>query len=348
MKKIVFTGGGTAGHITPNLALIDALKGEYACVYAGTVGMEKDLCEKRNIEFYEIPAVKFRRDAFFKNLLLPFKLNSCVKRAVKVLKEIKPDLVFSKGGYAALPSVLAANKLGIPVICHESDLSPGITTKLTARRAKKVLCAFDTAAKNFKNGVYVGTPINASIISCVKNKKTNKKPRLLIMGGSSGAKAINDVLPAALPRLTERFDVVHITGKNKGGDISAPGYEKIEFCSDMPKLYSSVDIAVSRAGANSLFELLVLKIPTVAIPLEKASRGDQIQNAEFFNARGALSVLREGNLTAETLIDTVNKTYDERESLIAAISALPPIDGTKKIISIIKEIIENNNRTIKK
>ncbi|MCH5158565.1 MAG: UDP-N-acetylglucosamine--N-acetylmuramyl-(pentapeptide) pyrophosphoryl-undecaprenol N-acetylglucosamine transferase [Clostridiales bacterium] len=346
MKKIVFTGGGTAGHITPNLALIDALKGEYECLYVGTDGMEKELCAKRNIAFYEVPAVKLRRDAFFKNLLLPFKLSSCVKRAVKTLKQVKPDLVFSKGGYVALPTVLAANKLKIPVLCHESDISPGITTKITSRRAKKVLCAFEQAASKFARGVYVGTPIPPSLIS-YKKTAIGSKPRLLIMGGSSGAKAINDALSAALYRLTERFDVVHITGKNKGDDILAPGYEKIEFCSDMPKLYSSVDIAVSRAGANSLFELLVLKIPTVAIPLEKASRGDQIQNAEYFYGKGALSVLREGSLTADSLIDAVNKTYDERDSIRASISALPPIDGTKKIISIIKEVIENNNRTIK-
>ncbi|MCH5350829.1 MAG: undecaprenyldiphospho-muramoylpentapeptide beta-N-acetylglucosaminyltransferase [Clostridiales bacterium] len=341
MKKIVFTGGGTAGHITPNLALIDALKGEYTCVYVGTDGMEKELCEKRSIPFYEVPAVKFRRDAFFKNLLLPFKLSSCTKRAVKTLKEIKPDLVFSKGGYAALPAVLAANKLKIPVLCHESDLSPGITTKITSRRAQKVLCAFDSAAGKFKNGVHVGTPINVAILSCGRNRQINKKPRLLIMGGSSGAKTINEVLYAALPRLTDRFDVVHITGKNKGGDFSALGYEKIEFCSDMPSLYKTVDIAVSRAGANSLSELLVLKIPTVAIPLEKASRGDQIQNAEYFGNKGALTVLRENVLSADSLIDAVTKTYDERESIRTSISRLPPIDGTKKIISIIKEVIES-------
>lgn len=344
MKKIVFTGGGTAGHVTPNFALIDALNGDYACVYVGTSGIEKELCLSRGIEFHEVPAQKFRRDAFFKNLALPFKMHSCVMRAVSVLKDIKPDLVFSKGGYASLPAVLAANKLNIPVLCHESDLSPGITTKISSRRAKKVLCAFEPAAKKFKNGCHVGTPLNAALLSCRKNKPKNQKPRLLIMGGSSGAKAINDVLPSAVPLLCNKFDVVHVTGKNKGADVVSSGYEKIEFCYDMPKLYSTIDVAVSRAGANSLSELIALGIPTVAIPLEKATRGDQIQNAEYYKSKGALAVLRESDMTAETLAAAAIETYDAREEILKAISALPPIDGTKKIISIIKEVIANSNQ----
>ncbi len=339
MKKIVFTGGGTAGHVTPNFALIDCLKGEYDCIYVGTNEIEKELCASRGVEFHEVPAQKFRRDAFFKNLLLPFKMRSCVKRAVETLREIEPDLVFSKGGYASLPAVLAAGKLKIPLLCHESDLSPGITTKISARRAKKVLCAFEPAASKFKNGIHVGTPLGAALLSCKSRRTVNKKPRLLIMGGSSGAKTINDVLPTAVPMLTDKFDVVHIMGKNKGGEVTARGYEKIDFCFDMPKLYSTIDIAVSRAGANSLSELIALSIPTVAIPLEKATRGDQIQNAEYYEKKGALTVLRESNLTAESLVATVNQTYDSRDNIRAAISAMPPVDGTRKIISIIKEIL---------
>ncbi len=322
MKKIVFAGGGTAGHVMPNLALIDELKAEYRCIYVGGSGMERGLCEARGIPFYEIKTVKLRRDAFFKNAAVPFKLMSCVRAAKKTLAEISPDLIFSKGGYAALPAVLAAKPLGVPLLCHESDLTPGIVTKLGKKRAQKVLCAFEPCAELFPNGMHVGTPLRKELYRAravgAREKAlrslelSGNKPVLLIMGGSSGAATLNACAERAIDSLIKTFDVVHITGKNKSGCAPRAGYRKTEFCDDMPMLYAAADACVSRAGANALAELVALGIPTVAVPLEKASRGDQIQNAEYFSERGAVSVLREKDLTAEALAIAAADVYRKR------------------------------------
>ncbi|MBD5131988.1 MAG: UDP-N-acetylglucosamine--N-acetylmuramyl-(pentapeptide) pyrophosphoryl-undecaprenol N-acetylglucosamine transferase [Clostridiales bacterium] len=342
MRTIVFAGGGTAGHIIPNFALIDELKSEFNCVYIGGDGMEKSLCEKRGIPFHTIPTVKFRRDAIYKNFGVPFKLHACVKAAKKILDEIKPSLIFSKGGYAALPVVLAARK--IPVLCHESDLSAGLATKLSKRKSEKVLCAFKPCAESFKNGVHVGTPLCKSLYRGAKNKAayglSGNKPVLAVIGGSSGATALNDITVAALPELLQKFDVIHMTGKNKSGAPKQNGYCPIEFENDMARLYATSDIVLSRAGANALGECIALKIPTVAVPLEKASRGDQLQNAEYYGKSGAIEVLRENELTPETLVATIQKVYENRYKYIAAMSMLS-VDGTDKICGIIKESIRN-------
>ena len=194
MQTIVFAGGGTAGHVMPNIALINELKSEYNCVYVGGDGMEKNICRERGIPFYSIKTVKFRRDAMFKNIAVPFKLTSCVKSAKAALAEINPQLIFSKGGYAALPAVLAAKN--IPVLSHESDFSAGLATKLAKRKSKYVLCAFEDCAQKFKNGLYVGTPLNQELYRGVSKKAAyglnSNKPVLAVIGGSSGATAIND------------------------------------------------------------------------------------------------------------------------------------------------------------
>lgn len=349
MKKIVFAGGGTAGHVMPNLALIDELKSEYHCIYVGGSGMERGLCEACGIPFYEIKTVKLRRDAFFKNAAVPFKLLSCVRAAKKTLAELSPDLIFSKGGYAALPAVLAAKPLGVPLLCHESDLTPGIVTKLGKKRAQKVLCAFEPCAELFPNGMHVGTPLRKELYRAravgAREKAlrslelSGNKPVLLIMGGSSGAATLNACAERAIDSLVKTFDVVHITGKNKSGCAPRAGYRKTEFCDDMPMLYAAADACVSRAGANALAELVALGIPTVAVPLEKASRGDQIQNAEYFSERGAVSVLREKDLTAEALAIAAADVYRKRLEYAAAMKKLT-VDGTAEICAVIKDILK--------
>lgn len=343
MKKIVFAGGGTAGHVMPNLAVIGTLGNKYDCVYIGADGMEKDICEKRGIPFFKIDAVKLRRDAFFKNFAVPFKLHSCVADARKTLEKIKPDLVFSKGGYAALPVVLAAKRLGIPVLAHESDMTPGIVTKLSKRRAERILCAFEPCAARFKNGEYVGTPLDKRLYSGRKPSVSGKKPTLLVMGGSSGAAALNEAVCAALPALSDAFDVVHITGKNKSGATARQGYTRMPYCNDMPGLYSSIDIAVTRGGANSLAELIALGIPALCVPLEKASRGDQIQNAEYFKQKGAIAVLREHEL--DRLSAAVRELYAERGKYKEAMRKIK-IDGTARICEIIEETLNNTKSQI--
>lgn len=343
MYTIAFAGGGTAGHVMPNLAVINALGSDFNCVYIGGDGIEKSLCVARGIPFYTINTVKLRRDAFFKNIAVPFKLNSCVKSAKKALAEIKPDLVFSKGGYAALPVVLAAK--GIPVICHESDFSPGLATKLSKRKATRMLCAFEPCAKKLKNGEYCGAPLDPKLYE-KRDKKSaldkyglsGKKPVLTVMGGSSGAQTLNEQTAAALPELLKIFDVIHVTGKNKKGGAPADGYCAVEFESDMPSLYSCTDIALTRAGANALAECIALKIPTVAVPLEKASRGDQLQNAEYYSGKGAVKVLRENDITPQTLVSVVTDAYNRKSGYISAMSAID-VDGTQRICDVIKECL---------
>ncbi|MCH5161193.1 MAG: UDP-N-acetylglucosamine--N-acetylmuramyl-(pentapeptide) pyrophosphoryl-undecaprenol N-acetylglucosamine transferase [Clostridiales bacterium] len=353
MKKIVFVGGGTAGHVMPNLALIDRLKNEFECVYMGGDGMEKDLCSARGIPFFQTETVKFRRDKIFKNLSVPFKLNKCVKKAKAILKDISPDLIFSKGGYASLPAVLAAKPLGIPLLCHESDFSPGIVTKMSRRRAIKILCAFVPCADRFRNGEYVGSPIRAEIYAAqkpsVKEAAFKKfgldktKPVLVVVGGSSGAAALNDLAVGAMPEILKKFSCVHVTGKGKKTDFSANGYSQLEFCTDMSALYSVADVIVSRAGANALAETIALGIPTIAVPLEKASRGDQIENAEYFRAKNAVAVLREGVASPDDILRAVTDTYSNRIAYKAACASLA-VDGTERIYQIIKDTI-NTDKT---
>lgn len=340
MKTIVFAGGGTAGHVMPNIALIEQLRHEYNCVYVGGDGMEKSICLSRNVPFFAIDTVKFRRDKPLSVFGVPAKLARCVKSAKSVLDKIKPDLVFSKGGYAALPVVLAAKR--ITVLSHESDCSPGLATKLAKRKSKLVLCAFERCAKRFENGVFVGTPLMQSLYSgkrdCGAYGLSGDKPVLAIVGGSSGAATLNAAIISALPELLRSFDIIHMTGKNKHGGAKRLGYAPIEFEQDMAKLYATSDIVLTRAGAGALAECIALKIPTVAVPLEKASRGDQKQNAEYYSNIGAVTVLREKDMTTDALCSALETTLAAKHRLIAAMSTID-VDGTSRICRIIRENI---------
>lgn len=342
MKTILFAGGGTAGHVMPNLALINELKTAYNCVYVGGEGMEKTLCSTRGIPFHTIKTVKLRRDRPLSAFVVPFKLISCIRDAKRVLDEIKPDLIFSKGGYAALPIVLAAKH--IPVISHESDYSPGLTTKLTAGKSARVLCAFADCAQKIKRAEHCGAPLNRSLYGGHANKSAyglnGNKPVLTVIGGSSGAATLNALVVNELPELTKNFDIIHVTGKNKSGGERSQSYCPIEFENNMPRLYATSDIVVTRAGANALAECIALKIPTIAVPLEKASRGDQLQNAEYFERLGAVTVLRERDVSSGVLNAAVLRVYNNKSRHVAAMSAVA-VDGTKRICDIISSTLQN-------
>lgn len=341
MKTIVFAGGGTAGHVMPNIALIEQLKSEFMCVYVGGDGMEKAICRTRGIPYYSIDTVKLRRDKIFSNLAIPFKLRACVKSAKRALKEIKPALVFSKGGYAALPVVLASD---VPVLSHESDYSAGLATKLSKRKSAKVLCSFEPCAKHFKNGVYTGAPLMQSLYRGKSDAAfyglSGHKPVLAVVGGSSGAAAINNAVADALPELLKKYDIIHMTGKNKGGGIKQNGYATVEFENDMGRLYATADCIITRAGANALAECIALKIPTIALPLEKASRGDQVQNAKHYGELGAVKVMHDNELNAQTITAAVDGLLRDKQKYISAMSKLS-VDGTNKIVEIIRETINN-------
>lgn len=311
MKTILFCGGGSAGHVIPNIALIEELKGSYNCVYMGTDGIEKQICAQNGVKFYQCNTPKLVRGKILKNLALPFKLVSAKRNAKRILNEIQPDLIFSKGGYASVPAVLCAKKLNIPVITHESDLNPGVATKFIAKRCKKVLTSFPSTAKRFDNGIYTGSPMRKNLFGRNKADARERlgldlRPTLLVLGGGSGSKIINENVRKIANDICKDYNILHVCGKGNAVSSNLYGYKQIEFAEDMGEIYACADIAVSRCGSNSAFELLAQKIPTVFIPLQNsASRGDQVENAEYFKNAGLCEVIYERDLTPENLYEVI-------------------------------------------
>lgn len=339
MKHILFTGGGSAGHVVPNLALMNELKYSHKLSYMGTGGIERELVTGAGYEFYRVDCPKLVRSFTLKNLRIPFSLHKAVKEAEHTLSEIRPDLVFSKGGFASYPAVKAASKLRIPVLTHESDLSAGLCTKLIAKKCKYVLTSFPETAKNFPNGKHVGSPIRREILSGEKmraRKKyelTGNKPVLLVLGGGSGSKAINQALLDQLDKILPYFSVLHLCGKGNKIENAPEGLIQREFETDMGSVYACADVALSRAGSNTAFELLALKKPTLFVPLEKSSRGDQLENALYFEKRGLCKLLREDQLARlpEELLSV------QRDNVLrTAIDNCDIGSGTAKILAVIK------------
>lgn len=348
MKKIIFTGGGTAGHITPNLAIIDKLKG-YEIYYLGANGMEKEIISQyKNIKFIEIPAVKFIRSLTPKNLLLPFKLIKCIKESKKIIKEINPQLIFSKGGFVSIPPCLAGHSLKIPVITHESDLTVGLANKIISKKAKYLCCSFkETADKFKKNSIYTGAPIREKIfngnknIVLTKHNITNNKPIILITGGSSGAKAINKVIWENIDELSKKYTIIHLVGKNNiNNEIKNKNYIQIDFTNNIEDYFAVSDIVVSRAGSNTIFELLALKKPMILIPLPKdQSRGDQLVNAENFKKNNLAKVIYQENLNKDTLSKEIEDILINKSKIISNLSKSDFTNGNENIIKIIKEFL---------
>lgn len=311
MKTIALTGGGSAGHVVPHLALLPELKKHFRVVYIGTDGIEKSMLAGSGVTFYTICASKLVRGSLLKNVTLPCRLIKSVRQAGRALEECGADLVFSKGGYVSLPVVLAARRKKLPVFSHESDFTPGIANKIISRRCTAVFTSFPETAKMLKNGVYSGSPVRPALYAGDRAAALRKygfsgnKPVLLSFGGGSGSAAIGAAIEGALPRLLETFDVLHIRGKN--GNVPAKrGYVPLEFEPDMASAYACADYVLSRAGSNTVFELLALKKPALLVPLEnKRSRGDQAENAEYFEKRGLCRVLREKDLAPETLLQAL-------------------------------------------
>lgn len=341
MKKIVFCGGGSAGHVIPNVAIIEQLKGITECVYLGTNGIEKKICADNNIKFYEAEAVKLVRGKILCNLALPFKLFKTIKQAKKILEDIEPDLVFCKGGYVCVPPAIAASKLGIPVITHESDISAGLANKFIAKRCEKVLTSFPQTAKSFDRGIYTGTPMRNSLFDRNRAKAREKfnldmRPTVLVTGGGNGSEKINNAVRNIAPKLCKDYNIIHLCGKGKAVPLSVYGYKQIEFESDMGLVYSCTDVAVSRCGSNTANELISLKIPSLFIPLEnKRSRGDQVKNAEYFKNKKLCRVLKESELTEQKLIENIYALFNDTK-LKKALDETSVKCGNEKIL---KEII---------
>lgn len=352
-KTIILTGGGSAGHVTPNLALVPRLKAEgFVVHYIGTAdGIERGLVEKtEGITYHAISAGKLRRYFSLKNFTDPFRVIKGMFQARRIIREVKPDVVFSKGGFVSVPVVMAA-KGKAPVVAHESDYTPGLANKITAKFATKVCVTFEDTLKYVgSKGVFTGTPIRPELYDGDDKRGleftgfTGEKPILLMMGGSLGAQAVNDALREILPRLTRTFDVIHLCGKGKLDEtIDDPAYRQYEYISEeLPDLLAAADIILSRAGANAVFEFLALAKPALLIPLPlSASRGDQILNAGYFARKGYAMTLDQDNMTGDTLFDAIHDLYDRRLSFISAMSSDALADGTDEVLSVIRQQMEN-------
>lgn len=330
MKTIILTGGGTAGHVTPNLALIPSLKAAgYDIQYIGSYnGMERKLIENAGIPYDGISSGKLRRYFDLKNFSDPFRVLKGYAEALKILRKYKPDVLFSKGGFVAVPVVLAAKHYHIPTIIHESDMTPGLANKLCIPSAKWVCCNFPETLKYLPAGkaVLTGSPIRAELLQgdrLAGLQYTNlsaAKPIILVIGGSLGSVKVNGAVRSILPKLLEQFQVIHICGKGNLDEslIGTSGYVQYEYVdSPLKHLFAAADLIVSRAGANSICEILALRKPNVLIPLSAAaSRGDQILNANSFAKQGYSTVLEEEKVTDDTLFDAIHDTYENRRTFI--------------------------------
>lgn len=345
MKKIILTGGGTAGHVMPNLALIPRLKAFDEIHYIGSVGgMEEGLVRENapQVVYHSIPCVKFVRSLSLKNLAIPFGLIKSVNAAKKILKEVQPDVIFSKGGYVGLPVCFAAKR--IPVVLHESDLKLGLANKLALSKCDKILTSFET---DLKKAVKTGAPLREEIYRGNRLKALNEcglcetLPYLLVTGGSKGAKAINETVFESIDALTERFNVIHLVGKGNANGLKRPGYYQKEFASDMADWLALCDFALCRGGANTLFELATLGVPALIIPLPKTvSRGDQIDNALYFNRHYGTKILFQEDMNKETLIDALDGLKADAAEIKSALSRAQGIDGTRKIAEILTDYVE--------
>ena len=350
MKHIVLTGGGTAGHVTPNIALMGRLKEQgYQISYIGSYnGIEKTLIEELGIPYYGISSGKLRRYFDLKNFTDPFRVLKGFSEARKLLKQLKPDVVFSKGGFVTVPVVVAAGRLKIPAIIHESDMTPGLANKLCIPSAVKVCCNFPETKAHLPEGkaVVTGTPIRPELLQgdAAKGRAftgfTSEKPVIMIIGGSLGAQAVNDAVRRILPDLLKDFQVVHLCGKGKRDDSKndLKGYVQYEYIeSELADLFAMADIVISRAGANAICELQALKKPNLLIPLSvNASRGDQILNARSFEKQGFSMVLEEEAITDEVLLRAVHDLYDRRETYRAAMENAPGQDSISVICDLIR------------
>lgn len=350
---ILLTGGGTAGHVTPNIALIPYLKEKgYELAYVGSHnGIEKELITKENIPYYSISTGKLRRYISLENITDIFRVGKGFIEAYRLLKKLSPKLIFSKGGFVSVPLVKAAGLLKIPVILHESDMSIGLANKLCIKDCTYICCNFPEAMAHLpeEKAVLTGTPIRDSIGNGDSTKGytltgfTKDKPVLMIMGGSQGSQNVNQVIRTHINQLTARYQVIHLCGKNNLDPTLdyLPDYVQYEYVNEeLPHLFAITDFMVSRAGANAMFEILSLKIPTLFIPLSRqASRGDQILNAHSFEKQGFGYCLEEEDLTKETFFKGLDTLYEDQDLYRERMSFSNQSQSIPMILNLIEEAI---------
>ncbi len=352
MKKIVMTGGGTAGHVTPNIALFDSLqKDGYEIHYIGSYeGIEKGLIENKKIPYYGISSGKFRRYRSWKNLTDPFRVLHGFFQARRLLGRIRPNVVFSKGGFVSVPVVMAAKTRHIPVIIHESDLTPGLANKLAMPSATKVCCNFPETLPYLpkEKAVLTGSPIRQELLHGNKQAAkdfcgfTGDLPILMVMGGSIGSVYINNAIRGCIDTLLTKYQIIHLCGKGNIDESlkDKKGYAQFEYISEnLPDLFAAADLVVARAGANSICELLALHKPNILIPLSRnASRGDQILNANSFAKQGFSAVLEEEEVTSEKLMATIDDVMAHRSKYIDAMKNSGQMNAIETIMGLIEEV----------
>lgn len=352
MKRIILTGGGTAGHVTPNIALLPRLKElGYDIQYIGSyTGIEKELIEPFGIPYHGISSGKLRRYFSVQNFTDPVRVLKGFREAHKLIRQLKPDVIFSKGGFVSVPVVLAGKRCKVPVIIHESDMTPGLANKIAIPSAAKVCCNFPETLKSLPEGkaVLTGSPIRQELLSGNKIAAmdmchfTSDKPVILVIGGSLGAVAVNNAVREALPELLKDFQIIHLCGKGKMDESlkDVEGYCQFEYIkNELRNLFALADIVISRAGANAICELLALHKPNLLIPLSaNASRGDQILNARSFERQGFSLVLEEEQLTKETLLAAVKNLYENRTTFINSMKNSGQQDSIGTIIKLIEEV----------
>ena len=354
MKKILLTGGGTAGHVTPNLALVPYLtEAGFQIEYMGSYdGIEKQLVEAEGILYHGISSGKLRRYMDVKNLTDPIRILKGLHEARRFMKKEHPDVVFSKGGFVSVPVIMAASEYHIPIVIHESDLSPGLANKLSLPRATRVCYSFPETAQYLhrdKDAIHTGLPVRQELLNGSSQAGlafcgfSKDRPVLLIIGGSLGSAAVNKAVRSCLPELLKEFQVVHICGKGKMDDQldQVPSYRQFEYVrEELPDLFAAADLVISRAGANVINELAALQKPAILIPLGlNQSRGDQILNAESFARRGFSAVLKEEDMNEQTLLEMVHQVYLDRDSYIQAMKEAGQEDACQKVTRIILSVL---------
>ena len=358
MKRIILTGGGTAGHVTPNIALIPTLKESgYDIQYIGSYeGIEKSLMEDIGIPYHGIASGKLRRYFSLRNFTDPFRVLKGFSQANRLIRELKPDVIFSKGGFVSVPVVIAAGRNHVPAIIHESDMTPGLANKLCFRSAKKICCNFPETLELLpkEKAVLSGSPIRKELLEGnpeagkVFTGLTDDKPVIMVIGGSLGAANENRAVRNILPELLKKYNVIHLTGKGKGDTSlnNTPGYRQYEYIKDELKdLFALADVVISRAGANAICELLALKKPNLLIPLPSgSSRGDQLLNAESFKKQGYSMVLTEDVLTDGLLLKMIDELYENRNMYIKSMTDSNQNDAINTIISLIRKYSGSGRR----
>lgn len=351
MKSILFTGGGTAGHVIVNTALIPSFREKgYEINYIGSYeGIERELIgHMEGVDYHGISTGKLRRYMSKENVKDPFKVAKGIFQSLIIMKKKKPGVIFSKGGFVSVPVVIAAKLARVPVIIHESDFTPGLANKLSFPFADRILTTFPETTEHVpeKKAEYIGAVIRDELFEGDEKKGeemtgfTDGKPVLLVMGGSSGSENINQAIRNNLQSLTQRYNIVHLTGKgHKSDSYSHEGYIQFEYVTDgLKDLLKLSDLIVSRAGSNAIFEFVALKKPMLLIPLSKqVSRGDQLLNAESFERQGFAHRLEEEQITDETFLQAVDRLHQEEETLKDSMNRYQVQKSKDRVIELLQQ-----------